>query len=521
MMSGRATMIMFAALVGIVAVCFSWQGGLASLYDDSESYLVMAQALSPWQSPSPSVLAAYASEPYPPLFPLLLAICGGGQDWHVAHALVAVSFAASVFLLGVLARDIARSWLVAAAVVLVFAWMPGMWLNMKGILSEFPFTALTIAAVLQYRAWQHRPDVAPTMMLGFLLAAAVLTRSIGVALLGAILLVEAGVYLRQRDRRRLVNAALALTVAVAAAGLWHAMRPHAVDDPYRTAWTARLVLANLSAFLDAWLTALLVFWYEPLRLTFIVACGIGACGLIGSLWRSAQGEADAVYVLLFLGLLAAWPYPGQMYRLVLPVLPFLLMNAFWLWQRLLAFRFDPERRDRLCIYASALPLGLCIPATVLHVGARAHEPCEELVAHHCETDIAEFYRAPSLATAKADARREIGVLADLERIRRTTPEQARVAWYVSDYVALLAGRTGVELRNVASAEILTARLKAQRPDYVYLTSVHPRDSAHRDGDPLSALATVLRYGDIEWRRDDTHGTLESVLVRIDRQRLPP
>jgi hypothetical protein len=52
---------------------FVWQPSLASLADDSVSYLVMAQVFSPYQAASPAVAEAFPREAfYPPLFPLLL-----------------------------------------------------------------------------------------------------------------------------------------------------------------------------------------------------------------------------------------------------------------------------------------------------------------------------------------------------------------------------------------------------------------------------------------------------------------
>ena len=60
-----------ALLAGAAALAFSWQPGLATFHDDSASYLVMAQAFSPWHAASPAVAAQMPYEKYPPLFPLL------------------------------------------------------------------------------------------------------------------------------------------------------------------------------------------------------------------------------------------------------------------------------------------------------------------------------------------------------------------------------------------------------------------------------------------------------------------
>jgi hypothetical protein len=80
--------------------------------------------------------------------------------------------------------------------------LPGAWLNMKGILSEFPYMALTFGALVAHRRFTADPRLARASLLGALIAAAMLTRTIGVALWAALACVEALAYLRARDAVR-------------------------------------------------------------------------------------------------------------------------------------------------------------------------------------------------------------------------------------------------------------------------------------------------------------------------------
>lgn len=532
MNAARAALALLAAAVGAIAIAFTWQPGLASVFDDSVSYLVMAQAFTPWHATPAPIAAAFPAEKYPPLFPLLIGLAGGAYDWRIAHAWVAVSFAACVLLLGIHARHVTRSDAIGFAAALVFAWMPGMWLNVKGILSEFPFIALVLAALLQYRAAGDRPTRGRYAALGLLVAAVVLTRTIGVALVAAIAIVEGWHWLRTRDRARLTRSAIMLAVAVAIVAAWYVMRPSGGDDAYvafgsgvargaaehGAGWTLDIVAANVSALVDAWLAAMLIFWAEPWKPGFLLACLVGASGVAGTLWRAIEAELDAIYVLAFFAILAAWPFPGQMYRLVLPALPFLVVNAFWLWRRA-AERLAPERAVRWSLIAALIPLALCVPAVLFYVAGRARLPGEELAAGYRLADIAEFYRIPLRPAAEANALLEIGVLADFDQIRHTTPEAARVMWYLPGYVALLAGREGVALQRPVDRAGLEAQLAAKRPDYVYLSSVHPRDTAHRDGDPMDALPYLREHGELIWQRAGASGIAESALVKIDPARL--
>jgi hypothetical protein len=160
----------------------------------------MAQAYSPWQSASAPVAAQAPFEKYPPLFPLAIALLGGAYDWQWAHAIVALSFAAAVFLLGVYAARTSGSPVCGIAAAILFAALPGAWLNLKGILSEFPYMALTFGTLawLARRApgmpFERRHAVA----MAALLAASMLTRTIGFLVL-AIGIAEAASYRRTRD----------------------------------------------------------------------------------------------------------------------------------------------------------------------------------------------------------------------------------------------------------------------------------------------------------------------------------
>jgi hypothetical protein len=517
----RRMLVALAVVVALVAIRFTWQPGLGSLYDDSVSYLIMAQVYSPWQSPSAAVAAAYTAERYPPLFPALLALVGAGSNWYLAHAIVAISLAFCVFLFGMFARAVLDSWAWGLVVAGVFACMPGVWLNVGEILSEFPYTALTISALLFYAAWRRRIGWRRSLMLGVLIAACMLTRTIGVALLIAFALVESLTWLGSRDGRRLRHAALAAATALSCVAVWFKLRPLHAEDPYVSEWTAKIVLANLSTFVDAWLAAVLVLWHEPYKPTFIIASVIGICGVIGTVRRAWSLQLDAVYTLVFFGILALWPYPGQMYRLTLPVLMFLMLNAFWLWRRLFLRWNGGISADRLLAYATIAPVACCLPATLLHFLPRATLPCDGAVAGYCVTDIAELYRIPVLAAAKTEAQREIDVVTDFARIRRTTDAAARVMWHVPGYVALLAEREGVEMPEPVDAASLAARLRQSHPDYIYLSLVHPRDTAHRRGDPMAALPVVLTFADVVWLRNGPAGVPEAALLKVDYDRVPP
>ena len=133
MSRGDTALVALALAVAAIAAIFLVHPGIDSLYDDSVSYLLMAQWYSPWHAADAAVAAAAPLETYPPLFPLALALTGGAYDWRIGHVLVALAFAASVFLLGAYARRTTGSKAAAVLAAAAFAALPGAWLNARGI----------------------------------------------------------------------------------------------------------------------------------------------------------------------------------------------------------------------------------------------------------------------------------------------------------------------------------------------------------------------------------------------------
>ena len=112
-----------------------WQSTLATLSDDSVSYLVIAR----WFAGSADAFLApwlgWHSH-FPPFFPAVLAVTGGSEDYLVAHAVVAAFAAASLFLVARYAairleNDWGGFWVAVA-----FLLLPTAWVSVKGILSE-------------------------------------------------------------------------------------------------------------------------------------------------------------------------------------------------------------------------------------------------------------------------------------------------------------------------------------------------------------------------------------------------
>jgi len=530
----RVALAILGLGVGIAAGVFLWQPGLDSLYDDSVSYLVLAQWLSPWHAIDPAVAAAAPLEKYPPVFPLLLALTGGAYDWRIAHLVIAACFATTVVLLALHAARMTRSRALGIACAVVFALTPGAWLIAKGILSEYPFMALSLGVLLWHaRSEDATPSRRDAAILALLLASTLLTRTIGVSLCAALVVAEILRWRRNPDATRLRRIGAAVAASLAALAAWYLLRPAGGQDQYAQSldvmrqgatidavgWLAGSIAANAGAIAVGWLHAMLIFWGEPSSPSFLIAAAFGLLGLAATVYRASDGHLDALFTLVFLAILLLWPYPGQMYRLAFPVFPLVLAHAFWALRAGLGQKLGARRSERWAAGAAALPLAVCVPAVLFYVGARARMQDAPTRAAP-KTSIAEFYRIPSGPAAQENAWRQLDVMDDLKRVGETTPPDARVMWYTPDYVALLARRRGVPLRRPGNPADLAAQLRATGADYIYLSEVQPRDSLWHDGWPLYPAYLARGMAHIEWARPGAKGDIRAMLLKVDKNKVP-
>jgi len=87
-------------IIGLLALTFiatayylwTWSDVLAHFGGDNAYYLLTANYLSPYSSANP--VASYYSgiSQYPPLYPLLLALSGGGESLLMAHIVTTTFF---------------------------------------------------------------------------------------------------------------------------------------------------------------------------------------------------------------------------------------------------------------------------------------------------------------------------------------------------------------------------------------------------------------------------------------------
>jgi hypothetical protein len=328
-----------AALSAVLLVALAVHGWIAAwdhsatTFSDSIDYLFMAdfyRALA-HGGDLEAARAHYGATRFPPLFPLLLGLAGGGTR-HL-HTAAIVSNAIAV--LAVLAvwcwvraerRDAVPAALVACALVL-FPWH--FLLNLTPVSEPLGILLCATAFALLARA-----PVEPAR----LLAAALV---IGLAPLARTALLPLCIafplWLALRPETRWRQAWLPVLVAWLPFALWTLYRRSLGAEQY----TSHLSAGQFAAAGMSWPS---VLWQQPLRLLeasmygwgmpdepawmFAASLLFAGLALAGCLLRLRRNRLDAWFVAGYLALVLIWPFPAEHTRFVVAVFPFLLVGAY-------------------------------------------------------------------------------------------------------------------------------------------------------------------------------------------------
>lgn len=343
-----------ALIAGFVALCviylaWTWNTGLGDMGGDNAYYLLMAQHFSPWSETSRAVAYHASHNPYPPLYPLLLAFVGGGSNILAAHFLTTMFLLAAFVCLYRWLRVENVSASLAGFVVLLFALLPGTYMQALSLLSENLYLLLSLAAVASVATYETTKNRTWLWGAAFFIAAAAVTRSAGISLLAAYAL-----YLLLHRPPKYWLMALAAFFPFLMWNIFH----HAGDVGYGAALYERYAtISALTESINTQLSALWAAWIEnfsSLRAAPPILAVLAVVSFIGTAVRLWRRKFDGFYVILYLSLILVWPYPDEATRFVFVLVPILLTHA------VLFFQMVPTiRLGRRSLRTSYLLLSVC------------------------------------------------------------------------------------------------------------------------------------------------------------------
>jgi hypothetical protein len=308
---------------------------------------------------------------YPPVFPALLAglLAVGFQPWVPFKILVLLTSAAAIaFSYLWMRRKLQPE--IALSVAILMAISPGVLYLSHWELSDVPFWAFTMAALVAWDRLGER-DTKRLIVASVLTLIAYFTRSAGLPLL-----LGAGAWLiwRRRWKQLLIFVAI-LTPFV----FWWWLRARTkggVDyvqqfwfvNPYdpslgrvSTIDLLRRAAANFTAYRARHLPILMVGLENILaQILAVLTLGLGIFGWVRRLKHAHVAE---LFLPLYIGLLLAWPAVWSGERFLVPALPLILFYAAEGLQRVLLFARVPRRRLIGYVVAGLIAL-VALPALV-------------------------------------------------------------------------------------------------------------------------------------------------------------
>ena len=302
------------------AVFYTWlsvRDGYIGNITDSGVYLTIADYLSPYR-PAPHDLGVsmFHDFAFPPLYPLLLALMGGGSDHPVASY-------------------VATSCMSAGAVCAVYLWLRTQRLLLAEALGITLIFALSPATMLTAISIQSEPLYVAVVFAGFalwrvLIGMSALVRMVGITGIAALLIH----WLSDGTRSRRLTIPILALVPITAWTLvktFNGMEPSYFDSverdslPATIAYVADQLAINLPAI---WLG--LVRGFDLIGAPH-ASYAVGLLSLlffIGWILRARRFEIESLYLAFYLALIVVWPFPDHMRRFLQVLLPIFLLYSY-------------------------------------------------------------------------------------------------------------------------------------------------------------------------------------------------
>jgi len=310
-----------------VGYIFTATDNLAGFSDDSATYMIMADNLSPFSETSDSFMRSYHYHHLPPGFPLIQAIFNIHNSLYATHILILIELTVAViFFIQLSKTALGRDFYLLPAITLLL--LPGLWMEMLRIISEHQYMMLSLITLYFVTRNTDRSYTFITLI-GLLIGFAILTRTIGISLLIATLL-----YLVfSEDNKHFSYSKLLLLILLSCAPFitWGILKPE-IEHSYFSDLIRALINDGIINTVKNSLVNIPHAWVQNIALRpsaiyapqYFIALISGLIVILGMISRIRS--PDTIYTILYMGILMIWPYPDEMSRFLYPLLPFLTLH---------------------------------------------------------------------------------------------------------------------------------------------------------------------------------------------------
>lgn len=497
---GALVIVVFAFLCLLVWTFLIVPLGPLTFFDDGGTYLMMARALAFGGESLHSLADSFRV--LPGLYPLVIGAVAANAEGLIAAARLTNVLATMVVWLCCwwLAFRLLQPGRALLALLVILS-LPVAWFMSPAVVSEPVFTALTMLslaiadALVSTRHWSRWLALA-AFVLGLCLIGSILTRTIGIALIPAIV----AMLWQLQHRLRLacyLGAGLLVAMVVAVGyglpwtGSGYGGHVLAKFNDFSLSQAATFALSQCKQMLAAFLANLTLI-HEPERMFALWLVGGGLFfWVIWSLLRHALAlNPIAIYVVTSLLIVLIWPFPDHMVRFLYPLMPVTII---------LALR---STAGQMTVFRT-----LVASCFVLMAGLGYGRFIDRsLWAGAAVLGSSTLYAKDNAEKAQYEAFGFVNAINDWREFRYLLPKDARVVCFKPHYFEALSGRSCVLPPLNLSADWITQ----QAITHAYLS---PLTRPDRPADLINQRFDGC--GDGVWQRHNGQGHVEAALVVID------
>jgi len=434
--------LLLAGIIGLLSLYFYFAASnqYSGSFSDSVRYLFMADYFR-GATDSLTVLMAQESM-FPPLFPLMLSMFGAGTENIAGGHLVTVltlALACAAFFWWLTEQQLRLNERLLLLLLLLL--LPGIFFHSLVIASEFLFLALVLASLAAMK--KSNSSDKWILVAAILVGLSIATRTIGIALLPSLFLA-----CRAFGYRKLI---LAAVLSLAPYLLWQLLRESTFASiGYLEVFSLYLEQFSFSEIIHNLGFQLRLMWREWIQIydrtlatqvVLIHSVLLAAVGVV-FLARLAKLKSEAVFLLVYLGIIAFWPFPQELERFTVILVPVFLFYCLMAVAYFIAKFQLPAMGGLLKISVFAIILVSIVPS-LLFTWHRYSLPAPREVSGHRFSST--WYNSAVDTDAVFTARKIESLYQMTRAIAEHVPEGECVYTTVADIVSLYSGRRGTKL----------------------------------------------------------------------------
>lgn len=353
----RWLLLLVFSLLAVTYYGWTWSHDLGEFGGDNAIYVLTAHYFSPWSEHS-DVAAYFAKRSqYPPLFPSLLAIFGGGENLLIAHLITTSCLLLALVVFYYWLTTLGFSAILSGMATFLVAILPGTYMEALSIHSENLYLLLSLSGLLAVTLTEKTGRNIWYWLGALSVATATITRGAGISLIAAFCCY----LILWRPRLAAVYAVVSILPMV----LWSLL--HDKQGPgYLGSFVEKYSGISVDALLSNVGVELHALWYgwvgnfTSSPIGFPVMGAVGLVCLMGMAYRIYLRKLDALYSAAYLLLVLIWPFPAEAQRLMFVITPVLLTQGLLVVGPLSQAKIGHRLLDirvimLLCIFLVSMP----------------------------------------------------------------------------------------------------------------------------------------------------------------------